>query len=221
MCYTWERWLKHPPCVTRGKNCNFKSKYVGPYHSNRGAYQTVGLVSHCSISGILHQKLEYRSNRCAHQTVGSVIDRRNRLCYLWFSIPLQHIKDLVSKTRVPQQPRCIPDRGFSIPLQHIWDLVSKIWVPQQPMCAPDCGFTIPLQHTWDLASKTLVPQQPGCMLDLAFKTPLQQIWVWWLKCPQPAQLKYIANLLRVMHLKIALDGFFFLCSKCTFNFAIK
>jgi len=28
MCYTWERWLKCSPCVTRGKNCNFKSKYV-------------------------------------------------------------------------------------------------------------------------------------------------------------------------------------------------
>jgi len=30
MCYTWERWLKRSPCVTRGQNCSFKSYSIGP-----------------------------------------------------------------------------------------------------------------------------------------------------------------------------------------------
>ena len=30
MCYTWDKWLIRFPCVTRGKFCCFKSKYVRP-----------------------------------------------------------------------------------------------------------------------------------------------------------------------------------------------
>ena len=42
MCYTWERWLKHSPCVTRGKNCSFKSYSIGPMEI--GIYITINIV---------------------------------------------------------------------------------------------------------------------------------------------------------------------------------
>ena len=65
MCYTWDRWLKHSPCVTHGKFWYFKYYSIGPH-------TFFGLVSAQSWSW-----------QTAHARVGEVVWWTSTFIHFW------------------------------------------------------------------------------------------------------------------------------------------